>query len=1335
METEEKINLRREVERAELEALQPSCRERQWFHEIALFYLVIAVVFGLPLWWLTTSPEQLALPTQRIEAFARQAITVGVDVVVISLDPKMSAENLENLKQSLYFNAADAQRSLDSQHRSLMGCSSESETRRYADLPIRVDYRFYVTATAVSPDVAPHLAHGASTELDRALFNSGLLTSLGAANSSAAKHNVENAYYFIILPADSRSFELDGGRGVDTAFVAVVRASFDRNLIYLRSPTVGGVRYDLASVILALLQEHLVMPSTLQAIYASVWWKGGDADPMQAVDRGGADVGADYEAARAEVARVRTHQLPAKPGYEVTVSLVGAFDATPPCLPSTDDWLWSVCGTPSHGLSLGDWLRHSVEPGLTDLRRFVNLKLYSQYLYSVTLDGLAWSRLSKDRTHRYYTASQLSSVLNSLEAYLGQHASQRGQPDTSVTHGGLHLVIVVDEPRRDFNTSTRRPLRFHLSASDSSAAASSIALVPQWGAFISLDDVNVTLSNLGEVVVNTVRSFIGLSIRSRTAVTLRGSGHRVLLESSSLSGKIIKWELDSWLRRRAIESLSTAALTLTSLVSTAERVPTMVINSYVVGRVENAVAAWAEAVGELASPPSTKSANVGSMAFVAARIALEDADAGFFDHSLLDLLYFPSDQVFGIYVPLFVPIGIPLVASGVAARLLLCCILVDVMAEVLYSKGSVKSEMFDDSESNIKADFFDGKIEELPADNSDIFFGSESSEFFPGSDPYGDLFLMDPNDLLGVREEIVGSEPSKSSEEIPVPGLTPSSEATLPSRRGFRRRRMKQKQLCKANQNAEDRDSSDLEDFSIPITPNQQSSEPESFSVQRRVHYQMRSPVPADADVPPKFVKFNSAATSNSGLSVAQNSIVTTHRILAFKRKADYGRQLLPRAGQNQSAGSSSNFVAMTVATLKRRGTAGLFGTSLSEYSDMSFPGSSHQALQAPQQGRTVACPHKNCGKLFRDNSAMRKHLHTHGPRVHVCAECGKAFVESSKLKRHQLVHTGEKPFQCAFEGCGKRFSLDFNLRTHYRIHTGDRPYLCPVEGCSKRFAQSTNLKSHLSTHTKVRFRGRAYAPQSTSSASTYLAASNNGYDSDYAAFPPIQQSSHQNQQHHRSVMLSSSANSSLRLSDSGIITPRHPHPSSPFVIGAAPNLEEGDENEEHSTGLMVDEPPSSSSSPPRRRIPTIGLRSGSGSSSAGGKIKMLRYAQAGRHRISVVGGSFFAGSSHEVLRRLWLLNCDTSPMTRMRILYSASFQIWQPRVVSTTARGGGSVQMRSVMALARLIAWLPVWPIALSSCTDYTQSINDLDIVHLLGVGEAGGSCNCAEPAPGCLA
>ncbi|KAM9622366.1 zinc finger protein 42 homolog [Trichechus inunguis] len=116
---------------------------------------------------------------------------------------------------------------------------------------------------------------------------------------------------------------------------------------------------------------------------------------------------------------------------------------------------------------------------------------------------------------------------------------------------------------------------------------------------------------------------------------------------------------------------------------------------------------------------------------------------------------------------------------------------------------------------------------------------------------------------------------------------------------------------------------------------------------------------------------------------------------------------------------------------------------------------------------QAIACPHSGCTRKLKGKPSLKKHLLVHGPRGYVCAECGKAFYESAKLKRHFLVHTGEKPFQCTFEGCGKRFSLDFNLRTHVRIHTGEKRFLCPFRGCNRRFIQSSNLKAHIATHAK----------------------------------------------------------------------------------------------------------------------------------------------------------------------------------------------------------------------------------------------------------------------------
>jgi len=110
-------------------------------------------------------------------------------------------------------------------------------------------------------------------------------------------------------------------------------------------------------------------------------------------------------------------------------------------------------------------------------------------------------------------------------------------------------------------------------------------------------------------------------------------------------------------------------------------------------------------------------------------------------------------------------------------------------------------------------------------------------------------------------------------------------------------------------------------------------------------------------------------------------------------------------------------------------------------------------------------CLIEDCGKVFSDSGALRKHSATHGERQFICTHegCGKKFLDNSKLRRHQLVHTGERPYECQY--CSKRFSLDFNLRTHLRTHTGEKPYQCSHPGCLKRFTQSSNLAAHEKTH------------------------------------------------------------------------------------------------------------------------------------------------------------------------------------------------------------------------------------------------------------------------------
>ncbi|KAJ2157115.1 hypothetical protein GGF46_004733 [Coemansia sp. RSA 552] len=89
---------------------------------------------------------------------------------------------------------------------------------------------------------------------------------------------------------------------------------------------------------------------------------------------------------------------------------------------------------------------------------------------------------------------------------------------------------------------------------------------------------------------------------------------------------------------------------------------------------------------------------------------------------------------------------------------------------------------------------------------------------------------------------------------------------------------------------------------------------------------------------------------------------------------------------------------------------------------------SSSQTPVRPVMGRVNS---HHGGSSGGQTSAQRKR--------YLCTVCQKMFARPSTLATHMHSHTGEKPFECTWDGCGKRFSVMSNLRRHQRIHERQR--------------------------------------------------------------------------------------------------------------------------------------------------------------------------------------------------------------------------------------------------------------------------------------------------------
>lgn len=122
------------------------------------------------------------------------------------------------------------------------------------------------------------------------------------------------------------------------------------------------------------------------------------------------------------------------------------------------------------------------------------------------------------------------------------------------------------------------------------------------------------------------------------------------------SSTLRTWQLDSMYRLKIIEQYTNARITLTSLARLLGEISNIVIIEEVGKAVTESVEAATKVLQCLEKGQLEE-------ALEYSKIAFETSEFAFTHPSLLALLYFPDDQKYAVYIPLFLPVMIPVLMS------------------------------------------------------------------------------------------------------------------------------------------------------------------------------------------------------------------------------------------------------------------------------------------------------------------------------------------------------------------------------------------------------------------------------------------------------------------------------------------------------------------------------------------------------------------------------------------------------------------------------------------------------------------------------------------------
>ncbi|XP_054703907.1 GPI transamidase component PIG-S [Grus americana] len=311
-------------------------------------------------------------------------------------------------------------------------------------------------------------------------------------------------------------------------------------------------------------------------------------------------------------------------GYEITFSLLNPD-------PKSHDVDWDI----------EDAVNRYVQPVLDKLSLVANFSVDSQILYYAVL-GVT-PRFDKETSSFILSAHSLPHVINPVEARLGSSAAS--------LYPVLNFLLYVPE-------RSHSPL--YIQDKDGAPVSTNAFHSPRWGGIMVYNveapgspqaslplHVDVDMVRVMEVFLAQLRLLFGLSREELPP--------DFLLESPGNEG-LADWELDRLLWAHTVENIATVSTTLTSLAQLLDKIGNIVIKDDVASEVYQAVASAQSAMAELAT------GHLHS-AFQASKEAVTSSERAFFDPSLLHLLYFPDDQKFAIYIPLFLPMAVPILLS------------------------------------------------------------------------------------------------------------------------------------------------------------------------------------------------------------------------------------------------------------------------------------------------------------------------------------------------------------------------------------------------------------------------------------------------------------------------------------------------------------------------------------------------------------------------------------------------------------------------------------------------------------------------------------------------